>query len=237
MATSQKVHPYVVSLFLRALVLWALVLGAARAAAQETDAGQNEPDADASVPRTSKVTFVLATESVSDLSVTFDDRDVPLESLTRWFSIAPGKHVVRARATVRGLPHTFEREIEVDDGQAATVRIDLALQGHMPCCVTDPACVRAAKTEAEVARCMEDTRRGSVTTRAGGCGSCSVGAPTETPAVALVSVAASLLVGCAIRGRGARIARRAAAGAVTANEPAGRGASRDQRAAVTAGRP
>src|SRR4029078_12360299 len=68
------------------------------------------------------VTFVPP-PGIQDLSVKFDDRPVPLDALTKKFSIDPGKHKVVAEGGVNGFPATFDEEYDIKEKEFVTVRI------------------------------------------------------------------------------------------------------------------
>ena len=73
------------------------------------------------------VTFQPPVGATDDLHVTFDDRDVPTDALTKRFSIDPGKHTVHAEGTLNGgVPLTFDQDYQVKEGELLT-RQDRAL--------------------------------------------------------------------------------------------------------------
>jgi hypothetical protein len=95
---------------------------------------------------------------IDHLMVTFDDRSVPIESLTRRFSIDPGEHVVRAEGTQAGVPLYFEDKVTVAEGQLVTVSIVMSSQaqyltpGQLRCMV-------GAKTQEDVLKCLPQKGR------------------------------------------------------------------------------
>ncbi len=79
------------------------------------------------IERIPKITFKPPPGNVTDLAVTFDGRPVPGDSLTKKFSIDPGKHTVVAEGKINGYTaQKFEKEVEV--AEAATVVVEIVLQ-------------------------------------------------------------------------------------------------------------
>ncbi len=111
------------------------------------------------VKRLPKVTF-QPPAGVADLKVTFDDRAGPNASLTKKFSIDPGKHSVRAEGTSNGLPLKYEEAFEVKEGQLLTVNITLKAAAT-PGVLTPGQlrCMMEAKTQEEVERCIPQSVR------------------------------------------------------------------------------
>ncbi len=98
---------------------------------------------------------------VEHLTVTFDDRPVPTDSLTKRFSIDPGEHVVRAQgvqAGQGGIPLSFEDKYTVAEGQLLAVPLVLSSQaqyltpGQLRCMV-------GAKTQEDVLKCLPQKSR------------------------------------------------------------------------------
>lgn len=108
------------------------------------------------------VTFVPPT-GVNDLQVKFDDRPVPVDALTKKFSIDPGKHTVVAEGTVNGFASTFQEEIDVKERELATVRITLKPQ-QQGGAVTEGQikCMLAAKSQEEVQKCLPQSQKNLV---------------------------------------------------------------------------
>ncbi len=109
------------------------------------------------------VTFIPPT-GVTDLEVKFDDRPVPIESLTKKFSVDPGKHVVKAEGSVNGLASAFEQEVDVKERELATIRITLKPTSTPGGVVTEGQikCMLAAKTQEEVQKCLPQSQKSLV---------------------------------------------------------------------------
>ncbi len=104
------------------------------------------------------VTFVPPA-GVSDLSVTFDDRPVPPASLTKRFSIDPGKHAVHAEGTQGGIPLSFDKEYDVEEGELVTVHITLKARTSEYLTPGQLKCMLAAKSQEEVVKCLPQGRK------------------------------------------------------------------------------
>ena len=89
----------------------------------------------------------------------FDDRPVPLEALTKKFSVDPGKHRVLAEGSVNGFPATFDEEYDIKEKDFITVRITLKPPANDYITPGQIKCMLAAKTEVDerFPRCV--TRR------------------------------------------------------------------------------
>ncbi len=112
------------------------------------------------IERIPHVTFTPPV-GVSDLSVKFDDRPVPTESLTKRFSVNPGKHLVVAEGLVNGFPATFKQEIDLKERELITVTITLKPQES----AVSPAqikCMLQAKTQEEVQKCLPQNTKNIV---------------------------------------------------------------------------
>jgi tetratricopeptide (TPR) repeat protein len=82
--------------------------------------------------RIPKITFRPPPGSVTELVVTFypdgekDGKNIPVEALTRSFSIDPGHHRVTAEGKVNGyVAQKFEKEIDVKEAEEITVELQL----------------------------------------------------------------------------------------------------------------
>lgn len=104
------------------------------------------------------VTFVPP-PGVPDLRVTFDDRPVPTEALTKKFSVDPGKHKVVAEGTVNGFPSTYEEEYDVKEKEFVTVRITLKPPANDFITPGQIKCMLAAKSQEEVQQCLPQNRK------------------------------------------------------------------------------
>jgi hypothetical protein len=104
------------------------------------------------------VTFVPP-PGVPDLRVTFDDRPVPNEALTKKFSVDPGKHKVLAEGTVNGFTATYEEEYDVKEKDFVTVRITLKPPANDFITPGQIKCMLAAKSQEEVQQCLPQNRK------------------------------------------------------------------------------
>ncbi len=107
------------------------------------------------------VTFIPP-PGVQDLSVKFDDRPVPLEALTKKFSVDPGKHKVLAEGSVNGFPATFEEEYDVKEKDFVTVRITLKPPANDYITPGQIKCMLAAKSQEDVQKCLPQNRKNIV---------------------------------------------------------------------------
>ena len=119
---------------------------------------------------------------VADLTVTFDDRPVPKEALTKRFSIDPGKHKAHADGVVNGIPLVFDEEYDVKDAELLTVVITLKSQGPEFLTPGQLKCMLGAKSQEEVLKCLPQGKKNLVV-RAG----LDVSGYTDTNAVNVVS--------------------------------------------------
>lgn len=119
---------------------------------------------------------------VTDLNVTFDDRPVPKDALTKRFSIDPGKHTAHADGIVNGIPLSFDEEYDVKDGELLTVVITLKAQGPEFLTPGQLKCMLSAKSQAEVLKCLPQGKK-SLVVRAG----LELSGYTDTNAVNVVS--------------------------------------------------
>jgi hypothetical protein len=113
------------------------------------------------IDRIPHVTFV-APPGIPDLEVTFDERPVPADALSKKFSIDPGKHVVKASGTVNGFPSSFEETIDVKDRDLYTVRITLKPPASDVITPGQIKCMLAAKNQEEVQKCLPQNRKNIV---------------------------------------------------------------------------
>jgi tetratricopeptide (TPR) repeat protein len=133
------------------------------------------------VQRIPHVTFVPPANA-EELQVTFDDRAVPVESLTKKFSVDPGKHTVKAEGTISGIPMTFEREYDIKPGELLTVAIQLQAAPSQYLTPGQLRCMLQAKTQEEVNKCLPQKAK-SLVARA----SLEMGGYTDTTAVQVIS--------------------------------------------------
>jgi hypothetical protein len=99
------------------------------------------------------VTF-QPTPGLEDLQVTFDDRPVPTNALTKRFSIDPGDHRVHAEGLQNGIPLTLDEKYTVGEGQLLTV--PLVLRAPAPEYLTPGQlkCMLGAKSQDDVIKCL-----------------------------------------------------------------------------------
>ncbi len=107
------------------------------------------------------VTFVVP-PGVTDLGVTFDDRAVPNEALSKRFSIDPGKHTVHAEGAQGSIPLAFDGEYEVKEGELLTVTLALKSQGSEYLTPGQLKCMLGAKSQEEVVKCLPQDQKALV---------------------------------------------------------------------------
>ena len=108
------------------------------------------------------VTFVPP-PGASDLEVTFDDRPVPTDSLTKKFSIDPGHHVAHAEGSVgSGIPLSFDKEYDVKEGELLTVKITLVAPPSEYLTPGQLKCMLGAKNQDEVVKCLPQNKKNLV---------------------------------------------------------------------------
>jgi hypothetical protein len=101
-------------------------------------------------------------QGVSDLRVTFDERAVPTDALTKRFSVDPGKHKVVAEGTVNGFTSNFEEEYDVKERDFVTVRITLKPPANDFITPSQIKCMLAAKSQEEVQKCLPQNQKSLV---------------------------------------------------------------------------
>jgi hypothetical protein len=99
------------------------------------------------------VTFTMP-QGVDNLVVTFDDRPVPINALTRRFSIDPGEHTVHAEATQNGIPLSLDEKYTVGEGQLLTVPLILKSQAPEYLTPGQLKCMLGAKSQDDVLKCL-----------------------------------------------------------------------------------
>ena len=100
------------------------------------------------------VTF-QAPAGATDLQVTFDERDVPTESLTKKFSVDPGKHTVHAEGTLNGgVPLSFDQEYTVNEGELLTIKVALSSPPSEYLTPGQLRCMLQAKSQDDVLKCL-----------------------------------------------------------------------------------
>lgn len=132
------------------------------------------------------VTFVPPA-GVTDLTVTFDDRPVPNEALTKKFSVDPGPHKVKAEGTVNGYHSEFDETYNIKERELLTVRITLKppatnnfiSQGQIQCMLE-------AKSQEEVQKCIPQNQKSLVVRLAG-----DISGYTDTNSVSVYTPALS----------------------------------------------
>lgn len=104
---------------------------------------------------------------VKDLKVTFDDRAVPSEALTKKFSVDPGKHKVVAEGTVNGFTSNYEEEFDIKEKDLVTAHITLKPPANDYITPNQIKCMLAAKSQDEVQRCLPQNTKPIVVRIAG----------------------------------------------------------------------
>ncbi len=106
------------------------------------------------------VTFV-APPNVTIAEVKFDERNVPLDALSKKFSIDPGKHHVSAGGLAAGVPGGMQDDYDVKEGELLTVRLSLQPQ---PGAITKGQldCLLKAKNDEEIKQCVEKSGKSVV---------------------------------------------------------------------------
>ncbi len=112
------------------------------------------------------VTFIPP-QGVTNLSVTFDERAVPTESLTKRFSVDPGKHKVVANGTVNGFSAEFEQEYDIKERDLIQVRITLKPPANDFVTPGQIKCMLAAKSQEDVQKCLPQNQKNLVVRVAG----------------------------------------------------------------------
>jgi hypothetical protein len=139
------------------------------------------------IERIPKITFVPPS-GVNGLTVKFDDRPVPTESLTKRFPIDPGKHVVTAEGTVNGYPSEFREEYDVKESDVVTVKIKLepregALTRPQLDCLAKVSKEKPAdEIQEEIKKCIGENKR-NIVIKMGG----DINGYTDTTAVQVFS--------------------------------------------------
>ncbi|MCA9591537.1 MAG: DUF3570 domain-containing protein, partial [Myxococcales bacterium] len=112
------------------------------------------------------VTFVPP-KGVDDLTVSFDDRPVPVEALKKKFSIDPGPHHVVAKGTVNNFESVFDETIEVAERELATVKITLKPPANDFITGGQIQCMLRAKSQEDVQKCLPQNQKSLVIRVAG----------------------------------------------------------------------
>jgi hypothetical protein len=99
------------------------------------------------------VTFAPS-PGLDDLQVTFDDRPVPPNALTKRFSIDPGDHKVHAEATQNGIPLSLDQSYQVGEAQLLTVPLVLKSQAPEYLTPGQLKCMLGAKSQDEILKCL-----------------------------------------------------------------------------------
>jgi hypothetical protein len=99
------------------------------------------------------VTFAPA-PGLEDLQVTFDDRPVPANALTKRFSIDPGDHHVHAEGLQNGIPLSLDQNYTVGEGQLLTVPLVLKSQAPEYLTPGQLKCMLGAKSQDDVIKCL-----------------------------------------------------------------------------------
>ena len=118
------------------------------------------------------VTFSAPNPAVTELRVAFDNRPVPVDSLSKTFSVDPGKHEVEAHGIREGRDYSYYETIDLPEGnEVTTVYLLLKQVESNPELFFPRQCMLDAKTEEELRYCIDPASRPR------GCRAC-----TTTPA-------------------------------------------------------
>ncbi|CAN5214472.1 hypothetical protein BH09MYX1_BH09MYX1_46370 [soil metagenome] len=167
------------------------LLDALRDAQKALEDGIQKKDAPVMRVARDKVTDILqkiphvtfqAPAGVTDLTVTFDDRPVPKEALSKRFSVDPGKHTVHADGVLNGVSMSFDQEYDIKEAELVTVIITLKTQASEYLTPGQLKCMLGAKSQAEVLLCLPQNKK-NIVVRAG----LDISAYTDTNAVNVVS--------------------------------------------------
>ncbi|MGO8999305.1 MAG: DUF3570 domain-containing protein [Polyangiaceae bacterium] len=108
------------------------------------------------------VTFV-APPGCKDLHVTFDEREVPDDALTKKFSVDLGEHTVHAEGTLNGgVPLTFDQKYTVHEGELVTIKVALSSPPSEYLTPGQLRCMLQAKSPDEVVKCLPQNRKNLV---------------------------------------------------------------------------
>ncbi len=113
------------------------------------------------LPRIPHVTFTPP-PGIDDLVVSFDDRPVPSEALTKKFSIDPGHHTVHAEGTQGGIPLAFDHDYSVREGELLVVTITLKSQAPEYLTPGQLRCMLGAKSQEDVIKCLPSNKKSLV---------------------------------------------------------------------------
>lgn len=130
-----------------------------------------------------------APKDVDDLTVKFDDRNVPKDAYTKKFSVDPGKHTVIAEGTVNGFNAHFEEEYDVKEKELLTVHITLRPPNNDFITPGQIKCMLVAKSQEEVQKCLPQNQKNLVIRIAG-----DLSAYSDTNSVAVYTPAFNVSV-------------------------------------------
>jgi hypothetical protein len=91
---------------------------------------------------------------LDELQVTFDERAVPVNALTKRFSIDPGDHKLHAEANQNGIPLSLDQSYTVGEGQLLTVPLVLKSQAPEYLTPGQLKCMLGAKSQDEILKCL-----------------------------------------------------------------------------------
>ncbi len=115
--------------------------------------------------RLPRVQFVPP-KGVSDLSIEYDEKTVPITDLSKRFPTEPGTHKVVATGTLKGFPSFFEGEIVAKEGE--TVQVQLTLKPRDSVVTKDQIdCMLHSSSQEEVLACLPQDRKKLVFRAAG----------------------------------------------------------------------
>ena len=143
------------------------IVGALRSASKALDGATKNGDAAARrvalkrirelSARLPRVQFVPPS-GVSDLSIKYDEKDVPITDLSKKFPTDPGEHNVEAEGTLKGFPAFFTGKIIAKEGELT--RVQLTLKPRDSVVSKDQIdCMLRATSQEEVMACLPQDRK------------------------------------------------------------------------------
>ena len=95
--------------------------------------------------------------------MTFDEREVPSEALTKKFSVDPGHHPVHAEGALNGgVPLTFDQEYTTNEGELLTVKVALSSPPSEYLTPGQLRCMLQSKSQDDVLKCLPQNRKNLV---------------------------------------------------------------------------
>lgn len=122
------------------------------------------------------VTFSSPNPAVERLQVEFDHRAVPIDSLSKTFSVDPGSHLVEAYGELENRSYRYEETIELAEGNEVTkIYLHLVVQPPLFDHSDARRCLLEAKSDQELDICLHPEHAPK-----GGCRSCTT-TPSPLP--------------------------------------------------------